>query len=109
MYKDGRFANLQRRRKSTEDGERLRRHVKRRKRNWSAGANAIGRARRVHAVELSCVLVPNVPCTRTRTQFHVIDSSQPGLARHVRVYVRTQKKQYTSSSVGLAQARPNYY
>ncbi len=29
---------------STGDGERLRRHLKRRKRNWSAAANAIGTA-----------------------------------------------------------------
>ncbi len=66
MYKDGRFANLQRRRESTEDGEWLRRHL-------------------LGLISVMC----------TRTQFHVIDlvpsrtRSQPGLARHVRAYVRT--------------------
>ncbi len=53
----------------------------------------------MHAVEISCVLVPNLPCTRTRTQFHVIDSSQPysfpARPRPTRTYVHTQKKQYT--------------
>ncbi len=61
-----RISNLQRRKESTGDGERLRRYLKRRIQNWSAGANAIGRACRMHAVEISCVLVPNLPCTRTQ-------------------------------------------
>ncbi len=96
MYKDGRFAHLQRRRSTTEstgDGERLQRHLKRKKQIWSAGANAIGRARRIHAVEISYVFVPNLP-NCTRTQFHMIDlvpsrtRSQAGLAQHVRTYVQ---------------------
>ncbi len=106
MYKDGRFVNLQCRRESTGDGERLRRHLKRRKRNWSAGANSIGRARRMHAVEISCVyllylaLAPNFTWSQPY--------SFPARPRPTRTYVRTQKKQYTPSSVGLAQAHPNY-
>ncbi len=90
MYKDGRFANLQRRRdcttrvQETESGYG----------DTSREGNEIGvlePTRSGEHVAISCELVPNLPCTRT--QFRVIElvpsrtRSQPGLARHARTYL----------------------
>ncbi len=96
MYKDGRFANLQRRREYDREYRKRRAATEtpqeKETPNFTWSIQFLAVETHSHLVSYNCF----------RSQPLV-----PSQASPVRRHARRQKKQYTSSSVGLAQARPN--